>query len=163
VFESVLFEYRRSCWLTPDGRTVLAPLPPDTKGHFGGGLRRMIQMLYHQGQTTLPRLAALLRSIGVDISERQVKRLYLEDAQGLADEADAVWDAARRNSEWISVDDTGARHAGRMREPRRETSPACATRQSPSFASRSGFNTCPRPIATTRLGRRTRSMPFQSP
>jgi hypothetical protein len=31
----------------------------------------LVLMLCHQGQSTLPRLVALLRSIGVAISERQ--------------------------------------------------------------------------------------------
>ena len=29
--------YRRERWVTPDGRTVIAPLPPGVTGHFGPG------------------------------------------------------------------------------------------------------------------------------
>jgi hypothetical protein len=39
--------------------------------HFGPELRRFVLMQYHQGQTTLPRLLAFLRSVGVAISKRQ--------------------------------------------------------------------------------------------
>ncbi len=112
VVASVLREYRRACYLTPAGRVIMAPLPAGVGGHFGAELRPLIQQLYHQGQMTPARVGAFLRGIGVAISDRQVKRLFVADARALADEADAVWDVARRHSAWISVDDTGARHAG---------------------------------------------------
>jgi hypothetical protein len=56
--------YQRERWITPDGRTILAPLPEGIDGHFGPELRRFVLMQYHQGQSTLPRLAALLQSVG---------------------------------------------------------------------------------------------------
>jgi hypothetical protein len=59
--------YCRERWTTPDGRTMVAPLPDGTTGHFGPNLRRFVLMQYHQGQTTLPRLTALLHSVGVSI------------------------------------------------------------------------------------------------
>jgi Transposase IS66 family. len=52
-----------------DGQTIVAPLPDGTQGHFGPNLRRFVLMQYHQGQTTLPRLAALLQSVGLSISD----------------------------------------------------------------------------------------------
>jgi hypothetical protein len=33
--------YRRQRWLTPDGRTLVAPLPAGVQGHFGPELRRL--------------------------------------------------------------------------------------------------------------------------
>jgi hypothetical protein len=53
--------YRRERWVTPDGQTMVAPLPEGVVGHFGPELRRFVLMLYHQGQSTLPRVAALGR------------------------------------------------------------------------------------------------------
>jgi hypothetical protein len=44
--------YRRERWVTPDGRTMIAPLPPGIDGHFGPNLRRFVLMLYHHGQST---------------------------------------------------------------------------------------------------------------
>ena len=70
--------YQRERWVTPDGRTILAPLPDGIEGHFGPELRRFVLMQYHQGQSTLPRLAALLRSLGVAISKRQLQRLLID-------------------------------------------------------------------------------------
>ena len=64
--------YRRERWLTPGGQLIVAPLPGGVDGHFGPELRRFVLAQYHQGQVTLPRLVAQLRTIGLAISTRQV-------------------------------------------------------------------------------------------
>jgi hypothetical protein len=102
--------YRRERWLTPDGQTIVAPLPEGTRGHFGPDLRRFVLMQYHQGQTTLPRLTALLHSVGLSISKREIQRMLTEQHDGLRDEARDVLRAGLETSAWISVDDTGSRH-----------------------------------------------------
>jgi hypothetical protein len=101
--------YLRERWVTPDGRTIVAPMPEGTRGHFGPDLRRFV-LMHHQGQTTLPRLTALLHSVGVAISKREVQRLLTEKQQGFLDEAREVLRAGLETSPWVSVDDTGARH-----------------------------------------------------
>jgi hypothetical protein len=106
--------YLRERWVTPEGRTiVVAALPEGTRGHFGTDLRRFVLMQYHQGQTTLPRLTALMQSVGVSISRREVQRLLTEKHQGFLDEAREVLRAGLQTSPWASVDDTGARHKAR--------------------------------------------------
>ena len=102
--------YMRERWIAPDGRTLIAPLPEGTCGHFGPDLRRFVLMQYHQGQTTLPRLTALLHSVGVSISKREVQRLLTDKQEGFLDEARDVLRAGLETSSWVSVDDTGARH-----------------------------------------------------
>jgi hypothetical protein len=105
--------YQREWWITPDGRTILALLPEGIDSHFGPGLRRFVLMRYHQGQTTPPRFAVFLRSVGVSISKRQLQRLLTEKPDGFLAEALAVLRTGLEISPWISVDDTGARHAGK--------------------------------------------------
>jgi hypothetical protein len=105
--------YRRERWVTPDGRVILAPLPEGIVGHFGPELRRFVLMHYHQGQSTLPRLVALLRSLGVSISKRQVQRLLTEKHDEFLAEAQDVLRAGLETAAFVSVDDTGARHAGK--------------------------------------------------
>jgi hypothetical protein len=105
--------YQRERWVTPDGRTILAPLPEGIEGHFGPELRRFVLMQYHQGQSTLPRLAALLRSLGVSISKRQLQRLLTDKQESFVAEAQDVLRAGLETSPYVSVDDTGARHAGK--------------------------------------------------
>src|ERR1700723_256070 len=88
----------------PDGRTILAPLPEGegVEGHFGPELRRFVLMQYHQGQSTMPRLLALLRSMGIAISKRQLVRLLNQNHEGFMAEAQDVLRAG-----------LGARHAGK--------------------------------------------------
>ena len=105
--------YQRERWITPDGRTILAPLPEGIEGHFGPELRRFVLMQYHQGQSTLPRLAALLRSAGVSISKRQLQRLLTDKQESFVAEAQDVLRAGLETSPYVSVDDTGARHMGK--------------------------------------------------
>ena len=105
--------YQRERWVTPDGRTVLAPLPEGIDGHFGPELRRFVLMQYHQGQSTLPRLLALLRSVGVSISKRQLQRLLTEKHDDFVAEAQAVLRAGLETAPFVSADDTGARHGGK--------------------------------------------------
>ena len=102
--------YRRERWVTADGQTIVAPLPEGTRGHFGPNLRRFVLMQYHQGQSTLPRLTALLHSVGVSISEREIQRLLTEKQGGFLDENRDVLRTGLETSPWVSVDDTGARH-----------------------------------------------------
>jgi transposase IS66 family protein len=105
--------YQRQRWVTPDGRTILAPLPEGVDGHFGAELRRFVLMQYHQGQSTLPRLAALLRSMAVSISKRRLHRLLTDKHDVFVTEAQDALRAGLETSPWVSVDDTGARHAGK--------------------------------------------------
>jgi len=105
--------YQRERWVMPDGRTILAPLPEGIDGHFGPELRRFVLMQYHQGQSTLPRLATFLRSVGVAISKRQLQRLLTDQQESFVAEAQDVLRAGLETSPFVSVDDTGARHAGK--------------------------------------------------
>src|SRR3954451_8129929 len=110
VLRACCIRYRRERWLTPDGQLVVAPLPSGVDRHFGPELRRFVLAQYHQGQVTVPRLVAQLRTIGLAISTRQVMRLLIEGHQRFLDEARDVLRAGLAQTAWITVDDTGARH-----------------------------------------------------
>ncbi len=110
VLRAQVIRYRREHWLTPDGQTVLAPLPAGISGHFGPELRRFVLLLHHQGQVTVERLTAQLRAIGIGISKRQVMRLLIDRQDGFLAESRAVLHAGLQSAGWITVDDTGARH-----------------------------------------------------
>src|SRR4051812_38601109 len=100
---------RRERWLTPDGRTVTAPVPAGIVGHFGPELRRFVLAQYHQSQVTVPRLVAQLRATGILISKRQVGRLLNAGQDAFLAEAREVPRAGLAAAGWVSVDDTGAR------------------------------------------------------
>src|SRR5215218_9276873 len=112
VLRTEAVRYRRERWLTPEGRLVVAPLPGGVEGHFGPELRRFVLAQYHQGQTTVPRLVAQLRAVGIAISKRQVVRLLIADQRRFLDESRAVLRVGLASAAWVTVDDTGARHGG---------------------------------------------------
>jgi len=111
MLSAELVHYRRECWLTPGGKTVLAPLPAGITGGYGPNLRRFCLMLHAQGQVTTQRLTTLLNDIGVEISKRQVVRLLTKELDGFVAEDAAVLHAGLVSSSYVTVDDTGARHA----------------------------------------------------
>jgi Transposase IS66 family len=113
VLHAQVIRYRRERWVMPDGGTVVAPLPAGIAGHFGPELRRFVLLQHHQGQVTVERLTAQLRAVGLSISKRQVMRLLIDRQDGFLAESRDVLRAGLQTASWITVDDTGARHAGR--------------------------------------------------
>jgi len=111
VISAEVVHYRRECWLTPDGKMLLAPLPAGIIGSYGANLRRFCLMLHAQGQVTMERLTTLLHDVGVDVSKRQVVRLVTQGLDSFVAEDAAVLHAGLLSAPYITVDDTGARHA----------------------------------------------------
>ena len=111
--EARVIRYRRERWLTPDGELLVAPLPAGLRGHFGAELVRFILLQHHQGQVTTDRIVQMLNSVGLVISKRQVLRLLSDDVGAFCNEACAVLRAGLESADWITVDDTGARHRNR--------------------------------------------------
>jgi Transposase IS66 family len=66
--------------------------------------------LYHQAQTTVARLTQLLNSMGIVISKREVVRFLNEKHDAFVTEAGDTLRAGLSSADWITVDDTGARH-----------------------------------------------------
>ena len=113
VFKPEVTLYRRERWATPDGRTVTADLPAGVMGGCGPHLHRLVLMLHCQGQMTCERIVTLLTATGLAISKRQVVRLLTAKLNLFRAEEEAMFSAGLRVSPFVSVDDTGARHAGR--------------------------------------------------
>ncbi len=105
--------YRRERWTTPDGRTVTADLPTGVVGGCGPHLHRLVLVLHFQGQMTCERIVAVLTAAGLSISKRQVVRLLTAKLDTFRAEEEAAFSAGLRASACVSVDDTGARHAGK--------------------------------------------------
>src|SRR5438067_13819887 len=91
---------------------IVAALPGGIRGHFGPELRRFVLMQYHQGQVTVERLVTLLRAVGVSICKRQVMRLLIDEQDDFLTESREVLRAGLQTADWVTVDDTGARHGG---------------------------------------------------
>ena len=103
--------YRRERWITPEGETVIAALDPGIVGGYGPNLHRFVLALHFSGQVTCERIVALLNGMGVVISKRQVVRLLTVKLERFRAEDEAVLKAGL-GGPYVTVDDTGARHAG---------------------------------------------------
>jgi Transposase IS66 family len=105
--------YRRERWETPDGETLIAPLGAGIVGGCGPHLHRFVLMLHFEGQTPCERIVALLAGMGLTISKRQVVRLLTAKLDSFRAEDEAVLRAGLAGAPFVTVDDTGARHAGK--------------------------------------------------
>jgi hypothetical protein len=107
--------YWRERVQTPDGSTLLAPLPDDVLPgeHFGPTLIGYVLHQYHHANVTQPLLLEQLHELGIDISAGQINRLLTEDREAFHREKAEVLTAGLTSSSYLGVDDTGARHAGR--------------------------------------------------
>ncbi len=108
-----VIRYRRQRIQTPDGQTILAPLPAGVAGHFGPELIAYILMQYHHNGVTQPLLLEELDERGIDISAGQLSRILTEDKAMFHQEKEELLPAGLESSSYINVDDTGARHQGK--------------------------------------------------
>jgi hypothetical protein len=104
--------YRRERWQTPQGETIIADLDPGIIAGYGPNLHRLVLALHFSGQVTCERIVALLNGMGVVISKRQVVRLLTVKLETFRAEDEAVLKAGLGGA-YVTVDDTGARHAGK--------------------------------------------------
>src|SRR5207247_998123 len=114
VLQAKLTRYRRERILTPDGRTLLAPLPADVLpgSHFGPTLIAYLLYQYHQCNVTQPLLLEQLQELGIAISTGQINHFLTENLDGFHQEKAALLTAGLAVSSYVGVDDTGARHEG---------------------------------------------------
>lgn len=106
--------YRREHWQTPDGQSLVAPLPADVPpgSHFGPDLICFILHQYHHQHVTQPLLLEQLRQLGIDISAGELNRILTEAKETFHQEKAELLPAALAVSAYVQVDDTGARHRG---------------------------------------------------
>ncbi len=100
-------------WETPDGKSIVGQLPPQVQGHYDPTLKSHILYQHYQCHVTQPLLLEQLREWEVDISAGQLSRILTEDKDNFHKEKDAILSVGLKVSDYINVDDTGARHAGK--------------------------------------------------
>lgn len=112
--EAVNTQYRLEVWQTPDGEWLYGELPAHLRGgQFGPELRRFVIYQHHQCHVTQPLLHEQLREWGVDISTGQINALLSGRNEAFFAEKDQILETGLQVSDYISVDDSGARHQGR--------------------------------------------------
>lgn len=105
--------YRLEWWRTPDGKLIKGELPESVNGHFSALLRGFMLQQYYHGHVTQPLLWEELVDMGIDVSKGQVNRILTEGKEDFHREKGDVLCAGLEASDYIHVDDTGARHAGK--------------------------------------------------
>src|SRR6266852_251879 len=93
-------------------QTYLASLPPGYRGQCGPGLKSLALVFYFGAQMSEPKVAELLRSVGVQISDGQVSNLLIKDQATFHGEKDALYQAGLASSPWQHLDDTSTRVNG---------------------------------------------------
>jgi hypothetical protein len=114
ILRSRVILYRRERWLTPDGESLVAPLPTDgvPGSHYGPDLICFILHQYHHQHVTQPLLLEQLHQLGIAISAGELNRILTEGKDAFHQEKAELLPAALAVCAYIEVDDTGARHRG---------------------------------------------------
>ena len=106
--------YRLERWLTPDGKLLTGELPESLENrHYGSTLVTYLLYQHHHCQTTQPLLLEQIREWGIKMSSGQLNRLLSDNKTRFHDEKDALLEVALTQADYITVDDSGARHKGK--------------------------------------------------
>ena len=117
VLEARNTRYWRQRVRTPDGGTMLAPLPEGAATadfpHFGPTLVSYILHQHHHNHVTQPLLWEELQDQSIDISAGQINNILTEKKDDFHAEKEELLQAGLQASTYVGVDDTGARHQGK--------------------------------------------------
>ena len=109
--DNVLF-HKEKFYSPSQHQTYLAALPQGYSGQFGPGIKSLTVALYFGAQMSEPKVAELLRSVGVQISDGQVSNLLIKDQAAFHAEKDTLYRAGLASSPWQHLDDTSTRVNG---------------------------------------------------
>jgi hypothetical protein len=106
--------YRLKVYETPDGSYVAGKLPGYLDGgHYAPILICFILYQHYHCLVTQPLLLEQLHELDVDISKGQLSNILIEHKDRYHKEKDRILAAGLEVSNYINVDDTGARHDGK--------------------------------------------------
>ena len=110
--DNVLF-HKEKFYSPSQHTTYLASLPEGYHGQFGPGVKSLVLALYYGAQMSEPKVAELLRNVGIQISAGQVSNLLIKDHTVFHEEKDALYQAGLASRPWQHLDDTSTRINGR--------------------------------------------------
>lgn len=108
--------YRRERWETPQGDSIVAPLPEEVRaleGHFDCTTKSFILYQHYHAHVTQPLIWEQLQEWGIYISTGQISRIITEHKEQFHDEKNEILRVGLEISKYVHVDDTGARHQGK--------------------------------------------------
>lgn len=107
-------KYLLATYETADGKYICSKLPEHLNGkHFSPELVSYILYQYHHCGVTQPLLLEQLREFEIDISKGQLSNILIEGKEAFHNEKDRILTVGLEVSNYINVDDTGARHKGK--------------------------------------------------
>ena len=107
-------KYLLETYETVDGKYICSTLPERLNGkHYDPELICFILYQHHHCGVTQPLLLEQLREFGVDISKGTLSNILIEGKQDFHKEKDRILAVGLEVSNYINVDDTGARHNGK--------------------------------------------------
>src|SRR6266702_1119571 len=109
--DNVLFQ-KEKFYSPSQHTTYLASLPQGYSGQFGPGIKSLALVLYFGAQMSEPKVAELLRSVGVQVSDGQVSNLLIKGQAPFHAEKKALYQAGLASSPWQHLDDTSTRVDG---------------------------------------------------
>src|SRR5713101_8295785 len=110
--DNVLF-HKEKFYSPSQHTTSLASLPTGYHGQCGPGVKSLVLVLYYGAQMSEPKVAELLRNVGIVISAGQVSNLLIKDHAAFHEEKAALYQAGLASSPWQHLDDTSTRVNGR--------------------------------------------------
>ena len=109
--DNVLFQ-KEKFYSPSQHTTYLASLPQGYSGQFGPGIKSLALVLYFGAQMSEPKVAELLRSVGMQVSDGQVSNLLIKGQAPFHAEKEALYQAGLASSPWQHLDDTSTRVNG---------------------------------------------------
>jgi len=108
-------EYLVEVFYSPSlGKTYLAPRSLGHEGEFGADIRTLILTLKYLGNMSDPNIHSILTSWGVQISKASISRIATRDAAMFHEDAKDILKAGLISTDYIHIDDTGARVNGKQ-------------------------------------------------
>lgn len=105
--------YRRECWITPDGKFIIAPLPTEVNGRYGVELKQYILHLNYDLNVPQNLILESLEELGIQISAGTLNNILTQGHDVFHNEKEELLETGLKLSSFVSVDDTGARHNGK--------------------------------------------------
>lgn len=134
--------YRRECWRTPGGRLLMGPRSAlQDSAHFSALLCTYVLYQRHHCHVTQPKLLEQLREWGLDLSSGLLDRLLPQKHAAFSAEKTAILTTGLAVHTAVTVDDSGALHAGANDYVLNVSAPTFANYESTKSKSRSNFLT----------------------
>lgn len=113
IVQDINFERNNICfelekyYSADDNQTIEADLPAGYEGgYFGPNIIAYIKCCYYEGDITIPKIHRILKSIGIEISLRQINRIINDRPDELIKELDEAREAAIDKAGYQQIDDT---------------------------------------------------------